>query len=123
MTPTMLFLLGLMLTLITAFAIVTYLRRPLHRILAELCGTQERAQFWVSFSNVTLTLIPLIFAMQYTPELKAGTTPVLELAAQLKWALVGLLAAVLILGWVISSFIKRQAAPTVAPDPAATPAA
>lgn len=123
MTPTMLFLLGMMLTLVTAFAIVTYMRRPLHRILVELCGTQERAEFWVSFSNITLTLIPLIFAMQYTPELKAGTTVALELAAQLKWALVGLLAAVLILGWVISSFIKRQAAPTAAPNPTSGPAA
>lgn len=123
MTPSTLFLLGLILTLITAFAIVIYLRRPLHRILVELCGTQERAEFWVSFSNVTITLVPLIFAMQYTPELKAGTTPVLELAAQFKWALAGLLAAVLILGWVISRFIRRQTAPTVSPKPAAVPAA
>lgn len=123
MTPSILFLLGLLLTLISAVAIVIYLRGPLHTILVELCGTEERAQFWVSFSNVTITLVPLIFAMQYTPELNAGTTSVLELAAQLKWALAGLLAAVLVLGWVINSFIKRQSAPTVSPKPAAIPAA
>jgi hypothetical protein len=122
-TPSILFLLGLLLTLIATFAIVIYLRHPLHRILVELCGTEERAEFWGSFSNVTITLVPLIFAMQYTPELKAGTTPILELAAQFKWALAGLLAAVLILGWVISSFIRRETAPTVSPKPAAAPAA
>ncbi len=123
MTPSMLFLLGLLLTLVTAFVIVIYLRRPLHGMLIELCGTKERAEFWVSFSSITVTLVPLIFAMQYTPGLKPGTTPILELAAQLKWALAGLLAAVLILGWVISSFIKRQTAPSASPKPGAAPAA
>jgi hypothetical protein len=109
MTTSVLFLLGLGLTLIATFAIVAYLRSPLHNILVELCGTRERAAFWVSFSNVTITLVPLIFAMQYTPDLKEGSTAVLELAAQLKWALAGLLFAVLVLGWVLRGFIRRQA--------------
>ena len=123
MTPSILFLLGLFVTVVIALAIVIYIRRPLYRILIELCGTQERAEFWVSFSTVAVTLVPVIFAMQYTPELNAGTSPVLELAAQLKWALAGLLAAVLILGWVISSFIKRHSVPANSPKPAAVPAA
>lgn len=123
MTPSILFLIGLLLTLVTAFAIVIYLRQPLHNILVELCGTTERAAFWVSFSNVTIALVPLIFAMQYTPESRAGTATVLELAAQLKWALAGLLFAVLTLGWVLSSFIRRQSIPTVANKPAPVSAA
>src|ERR1039457_4246889 len=85
------FLAGLVVTLISALAIVAYLRAPLYSILVELCGTRERAAFWVAFSNVTLALLPLIFAMQYTPEVKPGTSVVLEVAAQLKWALAGLL--------------------------------
>src|ERR1035441_874767 len=91
MTASLLFLVGLGLTLVTTFAIVAYLRSSLHSILVELCGTRERAAFWVSFSNVTITLVPLIFAMHYTPDLKGGSAAVLELAGQLKWALVGLL--------------------------------
>lgn len=110
MTDSLLFLIGLGLTVVTAFAIVAYLRYPLHGILVELCGTRERAAFWVSFSNVTIILVPLIFAMQYTTCLK-GSTAVLELASQIKWALAGLLFAVLILGWVLSRFIRRQSAP------------
>jgi len=108
MTISILFLVGLSLTAIAALAILAYLRTPLHSILVELCGTKERAEFWVAFSNVAIALVPLIFAMQYTPELKAGTTAVLELAAQLKWALAGLLFAVVILGWVLSKYIRRQ---------------
>lgn len=120
MTTSVLFLVGLGLTLITTFAIVAYLRSPLHSILVELCGTRERAAFWVTFSNVTMTLVPLIFAMQYTPDLKAGSSAVLELAAQLKWALAGLLIAVLMLGWVLRGFIRRQGGQVVAKQ---TPAA
>ena len=120
MTTSVLFLVGLGLTLITTFAIVAYLRSPLHNILVELCGTRERAAFWVTFSNVTMTLVPLIFAMQYTPDLKAGSSAVLELAAQLKWALAGLLFAVLMLGWVLRGFIRRQGGQVVTkPTPAA----
>jgi len=102
------FLAGLTATLVTSFAIVAYLRAPLRSILVELCGTRERAAFWVAFSNVTLGLFPLIFAMQYTPELKPGSPVVFEVAAQLKWALAGLLSAVAVLGWVLSRFIRRQ---------------
>jgi len=110
MTPSILFLTGLAATLATSLAIVAYLRGPLRSILVELCGTRERATFWVAFSNVALALVPLIFAMQYTPDLQGGTTAVLEVAAQLKWALAGLLSAVAVLGWVLSRFIRRQPA-------------
>lgn len=112
MTASTLFLLGLGMTLVTTFAIVAYLRTSLHNILVELCGTRERAAFWVSFSNVTISLVPLIFAMQYTPDFKAGSAAVFELAGQLKWALVGLLVAVLILGWVLRGFIRREDGPS-----------
>lgn len=111
MSASHLFLVGLSLTLGIAFAVIAYLGSPLHGILVELCGTRERAAFWLAFANVTLTLAPLIFAMQYRPDLKAGNTAALELTAQLKWALAGLLVAVLILGWVLSSFIRRQSGP------------
>jgi hypothetical protein len=70
---------------------------------------------------VTITLVPLIFAMQYTPDLKAGSSAVLELATQLKWALAGLLFAVLVLGWVLKGFIHRQAGQFATKHP--TPAA
>jgi len=102
------FLAGLAVTMIIALAIVGYLRAPLHGILIELCGNRERAAFWVAFSNVTLALLPLIFAMQFTPEATPGTSIVLEIAAQLKWALAGLLSAVVVLGWVLSKFIHLQ---------------
>jgi len=102
------FLIGLAGTVTSSLAIVAYLRAPLRGILVELCGTEERAAFWVAFSNVTLALFPLIFAMQYTPESCNGRAAVLEVASQLKWAMMGLLGAVVVLGWVLGRFIRRQ---------------
>ncbi len=116
MTPTV-FLLGIGLTLGSTLAIVRYLRSPLQSILIELCGTRERAGFWLTFSNVTLTLVPVIFAMQDMPNPSSQSAPVFALAAQLKWALVGLLFAVLVLGWVLSSFVRKQAVPTIITTP------
>ncbi len=117
MTPSILFLTGLGLTLVTAMGIVGYLRSPLHSILAELCGTRQRADFWVAFCNVAITLVPMIFAMQYVPQFKDGNGAVLELAAQLKWALAGLLASVVLVGWILSRFILRHPVIAGAPRP------
>lgn len=105
-----LFITGATTTLISALIAVRYLRAPLRALLIELCGTGERAAFWAVFSNVTITLVPVIFAMQYVPEPAPGRTAVVEVATQLKWGLAGLLGAVVILGFVLSRFIPKHAA-------------
>ncbi len=107
MTPSILFLAGLAASFGISLAIVIYLRVPLHGILAELCGTSQRAAFWAAFTNVSITLVPLIFALQYSPESNAGTSPIFQIAAQLKWALAGLLTTVVIVAWILSKFIPQ----------------
>ena len=108
MTTTLVYLSGLAITLVATFAVVAYLRSPLRDILIDLCGNRERAAFWVAFSNISLTLVPMIFAMYSAPDPETQSSIALELAAQLKWALAGLLVAIVLLGWVLSSFIRRQ---------------
>lgn len=108
MTTTIVFILGIGLTLAASIAVAGYLRSALRSILVELCGTPQRAVFWVAFCNLAIVLTPVIFAMQYVPELKPGTSAVIEMATQLKWGLAGLLSAVVVLGWVLGRFIRRQ---------------
>ena len=108
MTISILFLAGLAISFGTSLAIVFYLRIPLRRILEELCGTSERAAFWAAFTNISITLVPLIFALQYTPDSKGGTSAVLQIAAQLKWALAGLLTTVVIVASILSRFIAQR---------------
>jgi hypothetical protein len=106
MSASSLFLVGIGITLLMSLTTVIYLMNPLRKILAELCGTRERADFWLAFSNVTLMLSPLIFAASCTPDPRGNL--VIEIATQLKWAFIGLLTALMITGWVISRFIPRQ---------------
>lgn len=110
MNITRIFLAGAGTAVAISFAAVVYLRPHLKRILVDLCGTEERASFWTAFSNLALVLMPLIFAMHYRPETGPETSPVLEIGAQLKWALIGLVASVLALGLVVSMFIPRRPA-------------
>jgi len=112
MTETTQYLAGLSFTFAMSVAVVIYLRPHLRTILGELCGTRERAAFWVAFSNVALCLSPLLFAIYYAPDRFEPGPAVRQLGAQVGAAVAGLLAAVVILGIVIAkSIAKFPAAP------------
>jgi hypothetical protein len=106
----MLFACGLATTLLVSLLVIRYMHRPLGKLLEELCGNRERAEFWTVFSNVTVGLVPVIFAMQYEPE--PGARALFEVSAQLKWGLIGLVTSILMLGWVVGRFIRRSTVPT-----------
>jgi hypothetical protein len=114
MSSVAVFMIGVGLTALIAIVVVVYLNPHLKKILIDLCGTTERAGFWTAFSNITLVLVPMIFAIGYRPapappqgfELDSSSV-VMELAQQLKWALIGTASSVLILGIVISRFIPK----------------
>ena len=104
MIPISMYLSQLILTFAACFFLTTYLRPALKRVLVDLCKTDARAQFWTAFSNVLLIAIPVIFGMGYQP----GTTLVgkifFDVAGQLRWNLLGYIAALIIIGVVVSFF-------------------
>src|SRR5213082_1237144 len=89
MHPTAAFLTDVGLVAVLSLALVAYVKPHLNALLMELCGTAERARFWLAFSNVTLVLVPLIFALDYKPEFGPDKTAIFEMATQLKYALMG----------------------------------
>ena len=109
MTPVAVFLVGILITAGSSGVVVWYLKPSLQAILVDLCGTAERAAFWTAFSNVTIGLTPLIFAMHYRPS-DTQTPAVFAIGSQLEFALAGLLVSVVVLGFVLSRFIIRQPA-------------
>ena len=113
MNPVAVFLLGILITAVSSSAVVWYLKPSLQGILVDLCGTVERAAFWTAFSNVTIGLTPLIFAMHYRPS-DPQAPVVFAIGSQLEFALAGLLLSVVILGFVLSRFIIKQPPPTAA---------
>ena len=102
------FLSGLGFTVVVCFLVVGYLRPHLQRILVDLCHTEERAKFWTAFSNVTLILTPIVFALYGYPLEEKGMPIFFQIATQFKWALIGLVGSVVMLGIVIGRFIPKE---------------
>ena len=103
MSSVAIYIATLAITVVASVAVVLVLRPSLQRLLVDLCGTENRASFWTAFSTVALVLAPLLGAMHRRPD--AGGDAAFELAAQLEWALGGLLAAVLLVGAVLARSI------------------
>jgi len=115
MSLTIAFLSDMGLAAFLSIGLVAYVKAPLRSLLIELCGTRERASFWLAFSNVALVLIPLIFVLDYKPELGPGKSLIFEMATQLKYALIGFVIALSGLALVMLRFIPRDKTNPVGP--------
>jgi hypothetical protein len=93
-----------------SLGVVLYVKSHLRALLVELCGNFERARFWLAFLNVTLVLIPLIFALEYRPDSDAATPSLFEFAAQLKYGLAGLVGTFAVEAIVLSRYIPKHEA-------------
>jgi uncharacterized membrane protein YhaH (DUF805 family) len=98
------FLIQLTVTFLIVFLLVRYLRPHLHKVLLDLCGTEERAQFWIAFSNILLIGMPLIFALNYSPNAKNTEDLFFDVAGKLSGNLGGLLLALVSIGIIVSFF-------------------
>jgi len=105
------FLIQIVLTLIIVSLVVGYLRPFLKKVLVDLCGTEDRAQFWAAFSNILLIGLPLIFSLNYRPESANTEELFFNLAGKLSGNLGGLLVALIGIGIIVSFFAM------VAPKP------
>lgn len=101
------FLVGLLVTMGIVLAALVYLRNPLFSVLADVCGTADRARFWTAFSNVTLFLVPFALAVSAHPDAKDWSGAVFEIGNQIEWAIIGFVASVLVLGFVVAGDIGR----------------
>ena len=108
MSPVAVFLVGIGLTGVCAFAVVWYLKPYLYDVLVDLCGTPQRAGFWTAFSTVTLYLTPLVFAMHYRPDPSNAGPVAFQLGSQVELALLGLLISIVLLAVVLAKFIPER---------------
>ncbi len=104
MNNIILFLIQVVLTCALAFLIVGYLRPYLRKILTDLCGTEERAQFWTAFSNILLIGLPVIFSLNYEPEATLTEALFFEIARKMSGNLGAFLFALISVGMVVSFF-------------------
>jgi tellurite resistance protein TehA-like permease len=98
------FLMEAALTLIVSVLIVRYLRTFLRKVLVDLCGTEDRAQFWTVFSDILLIGLPMIIALNYRPEARNAEELFFEVAAKLSGNLGGFLFALVGVGLIVTFF-------------------
>jgi hypothetical protein len=127
MNPILAFVIGVAAACGLSLAVVIVLRKPLLRILIELCGGEPRAAFWLVFYEATAVVGTLFTALTFGPKPSAGTggIEIFGLGLDtLRAGLIGLLGALLILGFVMLSSIRtfesRSRVPASAP-PQASP--
>ena len=96
------FLIEVATTLIAVLLITGYLSPHLKRMLVNLCGTEEGAQFWTVFSNIVLVGLPVIFSLTYRPSAKGMEKLFFEIIGRLSGNLGGYLSALIAVGIVIS---------------------
>jgi hypothetical protein len=92
------------------FGAAWYLKSHLRGILVDLCGNEQRADFWIAFSNVVLILVPSACAMQFRTEVDETIPAILQLNSELKWVFVGLIGSVMSIGAILALFISREPA-------------
>jgi hypothetical protein len=98
------FIIEVALTLVISSLLVRYFRPFLRKILIDLCGTEDRAQFWTAFSNILLIGMPVIFALNYHPEARNAEELFFEVAGKLSGNLGGMLVSLLGIGFIVSIF-------------------
>jgi uncharacterized membrane protein YhaH (DUF805 family) len=95
-----------------SFISLAYLRPHLKNILVDLCGTKARADFWMAFSSIALTVTPVIFATLVIPHYHdSSATIFFDIIVQLRWGLIGLIGTVLTLGYTLNRFIDHKDSP------------
>jgi hypothetical protein len=102
MDATTVFVIGALLILAMGWGVVGYLRRPLKRVLLEVCRNEGHAQFWSEFSTVGLGLVTAVFAVSGRPDPRPAEPAMFALADQLKSGMLGLTGAVVLLGCVLA---------------------
>lgn len=98
MHPLSLFLVEVGICVLASTLIAGFLTRPLRRLLIDACGTVERANFWVVYSDAMIFIAPLVTVVVFgkSSDLYTPTLPFYK--AALGSALFGVFVALSAVG-------------------------
>ena len=98
------FLFEVTITFVICLLTFRYLSPFLNRVLIDLCGTEERAQFWTTFSSIILIGLPLLFSLMYHPQAQKAEELFFELTHRISGNLIGFMFALVGIGLIVSFF-------------------
>jgi protein-S-isoprenylcysteine O-methyltransferase Ste14 len=101
MSEVFLYFLGVGITLVFALVVVIYINKRFYQLLLDLTKKEERARFWLKYSNVLLLLVPLVFSMTIYPE------SMFDITSQIKWGIVGIVLSLFVFGLILVTYISK----------------
>lgn len=109
MSPSPLILLGLLIGLSLSLAVVLAIRRSFFKLLRELSPSEARAHFWGTVGLLGVLLIGLQASLPTYGVIAAATGryPWLGPTLQTRYALLGLLACLVVIALLVVSAINR----------------
>lgn len=120
MSPALLFILSILLSLSLSLGIIHYLRTNLLHVLASLCPAGQGTAFWLRFTHLMILVAPLILVVLFSPTERAGTTTALSHIKQvLVLSLGGQFLSLVVLGrglWKAIQKAGTSQVPTVRPE-------
>lgn len=108
MSPLALFLIEVGICVVASTLVTAFLTRPLRRLLIDACGTPERANFWVVYSDAMIFIAPLVVVLVFgrSSDLHAPTLPFYK--AALGSALAGVFVALSAVGLQVAKMLPRR---------------
>lgn len=104
---------SLALTGVLCAAVVLYLGPPLRGVLRDLCGSDERAKYWVAFANVMHILLPVTAVLLAREAPRSGGATVMAILDQTRWALAGLILSVVSVALGVAVFLAPRSATVI----------
>ncbi|WP_242337452.1 MULTISPECIES: hypothetical protein [Anaeromyxobacter] len=108
MTSASMFSIEVLTALLCSVGITAVLTRPLRAVLTDVCGTPERAGFWVRYANVMLFLAPLVGIVVFGRSGSLAEPTLGFYKAALGSALSGAFVALAAIGLQVSRFLPRR---------------
>jgi hypothetical protein len=108
MSPLSLFLVEVGICVLASTLVAGFLTRPLRRLLVDACGTVERANFWVMYSDVMIFIAPLVAVVVFgkSSDLYTPTLPFYK--AALGSALFGVFVALAAVGLKVAKILPPR---------------
>lgn len=97
------------LSLVISLCIILYLGKLLRTILVELCGTADRAGFWMGFTKLMFMFLPLMIVLLFSAGDNIDTEHIIsQIRNILSRVLIGELATLCMVGYVIWKSIRAS---------------
>lgn len=95
---------------IMSISVIVILRKPLTRLLEDICGTADRARFWVTYTNLMLVITPLMVNSILGSSQHLAVIDATWCRTTVNYSLMGIFLSLLIVGYQIRRAVPQKVA-------------